>query len=327
MIIHSLRGSHALNRIGDDAMKKRVLILLGFLMCTGAVHAGIIDKLALRLNGGVGLISKGGDVKDLFASTYKRWHYLGNSGNLGNEYNSLGYSATFELEYPLAEKFSLGLASGYIAKTWTSDFALTTMYNNPSSGQQMRGTEEFSVGSIPLMVTGYYHASFRNVGLHAGAGAGLYFTSLRDDEGWNYIDPNRKNAPNYNWIVDATFDAKTKTAFGFHALVGASVPIKKNISFEVQAMYRNVAMDDFSGNWSEVDNTSWTGHSEQTHYSQNNTKLWLEESNNLGFKTLTADIGKTNPNDPERSRLFKIDLNGFYFSAGVKIDLALLHSL
>jgi|GEM_PF-3208082 len=308
-------------------MKKSTLFWLGIVLWSGAVQAGIAGRLSVRLNGGIGLINRGGDIKDLFASTYKRWDYLGNSGNLGNEYKSLGYSGTFELEYSVAQKFSVGLASGYISKKWTSEYALTTLYNNPASGEQERGTEEFSVGAIPLVVTGYYHAGFRNIGLHAGAGAGVYFVDLKHDENWTYRDPSRQGNPNYTWIANAAFDANTKTALGFHAVVGASVPINKHISFEVNTIYRNVAMDDFSGKWVEVDKTSWTGGSEQTRYSQNDTKLWLEESNNLGFKTLTSDIGKTNPNAPEPSSLFKIDLNGFYFNAGVKIDLNLLHSL
>jgi hypothetical protein len=308
---------------GEGRMKKNVLMWLGVMLVAGALQAGVTDKLSMRLNGGIGLISKGGDIKDLFASTYKRMAYLGHTGNLGSEYKSLGYTGSLELDYAVARKFSLAFATGYIAKAWTSEYNFKTMYKNPSSGETEKGMYEFSLGSIPLVLTGYYHTGVKNVGIHVGAGAGAYVTSLKYSENWHYSDPNRKGNANYSWIVDSNIDLDTKTSFGFHAVAGASVPISKFISFEVNALYRNVSMDDFTGSWSEVDKTTWTGHSETKSYSQKGTKLWLEESNGLGFKTLTLDWGATKPNS-ESARLFKVDLSGFYFNAGIKIDLGIL---
>lgn len=236
-----------------------------------------------------------------------------------------------ELVTTFSEKFGVGL--GF--ESFSTGFEDKQKDYGPSQeyyiGQYSLQNQKLATTSI--MLNGYFiFPLFEQVTISSFAGVGRYssnYEARRDDYG-SYTDNNPQLFNQEYVVTDKVYVSKLEVddaKLGFQGGFGVDVKIYSRFNLFFECKYRSVSLSDWEGS-SNFERYSYN--QLQNKYKQTG-KLWiLEADENAAVPSylessiispmLTVSDG--NPNEEYyKSRKAEIDLSGFSFGVGVKINL------
>lgn len=257
-----------------------------------------------------------------------------------------------EVAYGLSSRFSIAVGLEFLTGA-TKGEMLSRLnqeqdyYNSPEDfgtiflDEQSIQQPKYRVQSIPLTLTLYYSLPFGPRGsFFLGCGGGYYSGKItyREDYEYNFDYSDEKNLSGSllefvdQYSSSGNYSEETTCrAFGFHAKGGLELNIRRGLSLIIEVQGRWVDFNDWSGKKSDSYNWSHTwgywGVFSDEGSSEEHTegKLWMVEfkSDETGesYPRLVFSEEKPLSSSFSGARKVKINLSGFSFRIGIKINL------
>jgi len=295
------------------SLRKVIVMSLSVLLLACFVQAG--PKFSLKLYGGPGFWTTGGDFKGLFESTLDRLRSVGYTGTFDLDWKPLSFEGGIQAVAMLTPQFGLAIGVGFLSKSINQDAS----YADEVASVQL--TTSRLIRSVPVSLNLLYLVPAGPARITLSAGASYYSSRFKLEEQVYYLEPGYYQKPNYKRDVLETFDSDPKGAIGFQAGISVEVKLFGPASLCVDALYRIVSFDDIQGTYGWDEHDSWTGGGATDTFTIEQAKMWYDTCSLWGGTYNFIDYYKTQPSNADKARLFKISMDGPVFLIGLKIGL------
>jgi hypothetical protein len=284
-----------------------ISIALGFVLFLGVIMQPILANdgyktFSVKLNLGLGYSSDSDlgsfvNAFDDYAREIADEWVLTKSGNI--QWTDYGCSLGGEFIAKISQRFGLSIGIGYILKTKKDHVELGSI---PS----LEGDVDFRLKVIPMTLSAnYFIPVSRITEVFVKGGIGYYL---------GQIDYELLTTA-FGESVKTTADIRDK-AFGLHIGAGIEYKVSKGIALFVEGAGRLVKFSDWRGNETETApyNTDISG------------PVWLVDELYSGFNTFNYYPALSYGEEPinsdaiKNARRFSVDISGFTFQMGVRLD-------